>query len=254
MSTTKSRSSGNAAGDLTPVLSARWALTWKHFGVCLLFGGLFVYLNHLPVADGSIRLHLDRGEQAVRQFLPRTADVSGPAAVDDELVNTCWLSQMAYAVGYRWGGARYVSHLFALTAFAYLLTLGRVFYLQTRRVGLMALGVAMAAILGSRHPITPRPAVFGAACFAALLWIVTRLEERSCEAWPAEHRQTPVPWRGNWASWLALAGLFVAWANLHASFLLGIAVLGCYAVGRIVAVGWRTRRASRIIADRLTQR
>jgi hypothetical protein len=53
--------------------------------------------------------------------------------------------------------------------------------------------------------------------------------------------------------WLALVGLFVAWANLHGSFLLGIAILGCYALGRIVEVGWKTRRASAIISDRLTQ-
>ncbi len=235
------------------MLSTRWALTWKHLGVCLLFGGFFVYLNHLPLADSSIWLHLHRGEWTLGHLSPPAADAFQPLGGGTKVVDTCWLSEVACARAHRWGGPEYVSHLFALIALAYLIILARVFYLQTRRVGVTALGVALVALLGARHPIAASPAVFGALCFALLLWIVTRLEDRGPEAGPAGPPEAPVPWRGKRALWLALAVLFVVWANLHGSFLLGIALLGCCALGRMVEVGWRTRRASEIISDRLTQ-
>jgi hypothetical protein len=235
------------------VLSARWALTWKHLAVCLLFGGLFVYLNHLPLADWSIWLHLHRGEQALGRLAPLPAGHAEPAGVGAEIVDTCWLSEAAYALAHRFGGPQYVSHLFALVALAYLATLGRVFYLQTNRVGMMAAGVAAAAVLGARHPIAAGPAVFGALCLALLLWIVSRLEKGSCGAGAPAPREAQAPWQGNGALWLALAVLFVVWANLHGSFLLGIGVLGCYALGRMVEVGWRARRAAEVVSDRSTQ-
>jgi hypothetical protein len=55
--------------------------------------------------------------------------------------------------------------------------------------------------------------------------------------------------RGAWPAWLGLGALFAAWANLHASFLLGIVVLLCCAAAKAVEVGLRTRSFAAVLAD-----
>jgi hypothetical protein len=61
-----------------------------------------------------------------------------------------------------------------------------------------------------------RPEVFGAVCFAGLLWLMADEESR----------------RAKWWKTFALLPLFTAWGNLHGSFIMGYAFLACLFVGR----------------------
>jgi len=44
--------------------------------------------------------------------------------------------------------------------------------------------------------------------------------------------------------------LFAVWANLHGSFIVGFALLGCYAAGRALEVLWETGQPLQILRDR----
>ncbi len=242
------------ASDLSPVLSTRWALSGRHLVVCLLFGGLFLYLNYRPLLDSRIWLHLQQGHFALEHAALPAADAAQPLTEGMDVVVTCWLSQTAFALADRLGGPQYVSNLFALAVLGYFLVLARVFYLQTRRVGLMLAGVGLVLLLGRRLEAFAHPEVFGTLSFAVLLWIVTRIRASGFGPLLTGRGNAEAAGGGVWRHWLAIGGLFVVWANLHPSFLLGIAFLACYAVGRAVEVAWKTRSVRAVISDRLTQR
>ena len=57
-----------------------------------------------------------------------------------------------------------------------------------------------------------------------------------------------------WRLYCGLPLLFVVWANLHESFIYGIAVLGCYLFGHLCEVGWRTRSLRGVLTDRAARR
>ncbi len=217
------------ADELTPVLSSRWALTWRHLAVCLLFGGMFLYANCRPLSNSAAWLHICKGRAILAHRTLPLVDASQSLSEGMRVVDGVWLSEILLALADGWGGPQYVANLFALVELAGLIVLARVFYLQTGRVGLMALGVGMVVLLGSRLQPPAGPEVFGGLCFAVLLWIITKARLR------------PARWH-----WPAVALLFAAWANLHGSFLLGIVVLVCLAVGEAVEVAWRTKRSGTV--------
>jgi hypothetical protein len=97
------------------------------------------------------------------------------------------------------------------------------------------LGLAFLLILG-RHAIV-RPEIFGGLCLAILLWLVARSPGWSCLPGRDVESQTgrDVPW----SLWLGVPVLFVCWANLHGSWIVGLAVLGCLFAGRVIEVAAR---------------
>ena len=80
------------------------------------------------------------------------------------------------------------------------------------RASWAAIAAATAYVLCLPIVGTLRPQVFGMVAFVGVLWAISRLPER----------RRPLVW---------LPMLFALWANLHGSFLMGLAVVGCYAVG-----------------------
>ncbi len=252
--TTSFRGRDVDASGLSPVLSARWALSGRHLAVCLLFGGLFLYLNYQPLLDSEIWLHVHQGEWTLaHRTLPDT-DTAQPLTEGMDVVVTGWLSQVAFAGADSWGGPQYVANLFALAALGYFLILARVFHRQTGRVGLMMAGVGLVLLLGRHFQTFASPDVFGQLCFAALLWIVTRLDGSGFGPLRRSRGNQQTARRGAWPLWLMTGGLFVAWANLHGSFLLGLAVLACGGLARAMEVAWRTRSVTSVASDGPMQR
>ena len=243
-----------AAGSLSPVLGDRWALGWKHLTACLLFGGIFLYVNYRPLLDSKIWLHVHQGQWTLTHAALPETDATQPLSEGMTVVMTDWLSQVVFALADQWGGPQYVSNLFAVAMLGCFLMLARVFYLQTRNVGLMIVGVGIVLLLGRHLQSSAGPDVFGHACFAALLWLVTRLVASGFGPLRGSRVNGETAARGAWPYWAVTAALFVAWANLHGSFLLGIAVLACCAVGRAIEVGWKARGMAAVISDRPTQR
>ncbi len=78
---------------------------------------------------------------------------------------------------------------------------------------------------------------FGLVCLACLLWLVSDARNR-----------------GRWYLWPTTALLFAAWANLHGSILLGLAILVCHLIGRMIETGLHTKRIAAVFSDKTVQR
>jgi hypothetical protein len=84
---------------------------------------------------------------------------------------------------------------------------------------------------------------------AILIWMVVRGEPWRSRAAVFAGREADDA-NQPWLLWVGIPLLFVAWVNLHGSFLLGLVVLGCHAVGRAIEVAWKSRNPLAALKDR----
>jgi hypothetical protein len=236
------------AMELSPVLSARFALTWKQLLICVWFAAFFMYVNYIPIFHTDIWGHVHYGKIALEQGHFPEQDPFMPLAEGMTAVDTAWLSQLIFALAEQWGGLQFISNVYAIAMLATYLIYGRVFFVLTRRLGMVMLGTAMVLLVGwSRHAIV-RPETFGGLCLALLVWMVIQGEPWRSRR-PGRRADADAPARLPWSVWIGVPVLFALWANLHGSFLVGLAVLGCHALGRVMEVGWKTRSFSAVLAD-----
>ena len=192
-------------------------------GFCL----LFLYHNYLPLFHSDLWGHVSYGEWMLEQRQLPQEDPFTPLAEGVPVIATAWLSQVLLAQVTRLGDVEWIAHVFALTVLLTQVLLFRSLRLRgaSRSVAAIMLG-AVFFVAWSRHAVQ-RPEVFGACCFAALLWLL-----------PTE---TNLAYRPGKA--LALLTLFAVWANLHGSFVMGLIVLGCQLAGEaletILLHGWK---------------
>jgi type IV secretory pathway VirB2 component (pilin) len=183
--------------------------------LCAIF--LVTSVNRLNHTD--LWGHLNFGRWIVQQGRLPQADPFRPGLAAGEFLNVPWLGQVLGYAGYQVLGAEGL-----VLGHALLVTLTAAVTMLAVRGRGVSTGWAVAAAVASyllALPITGtiRPQLFGMAAFAATLWAVGRL--------PA--RRDPLFW---------LVPLFLLWANLHGSFAMGLAVLGCHAAG----VTWESLR------------
>jgi hypothetical protein len=217
---------------------------------------LFVYLNSMPLLDSSIWLHIADGRWMLDHRALPQVDALQPLTEGMRIVHTTWLADVLFALAERLGGPNGVSDLFALAMLACLLLLARVFYIQTSRLSLMIAGLAMTIVFGEQYALHASPEAFGQLCFAALLWLVVWFQAHVDGLKPpsGQFQEALGAERRAWPLWAAIGLLFVLWANLHGSFLLGAAVLGCCAVARAAEVLWESRSLRAVLLDRPTRR
>ena len=169
-----------------------------------LTGGIFGALSTLAtVGDPDLFWHLAQGRQTVMDGLARVDafswTVNGlPVLTDQWLGQVIWYETYA---GLGWTG------IIVLRAFlvAAVVTLIVATALSAQRRPIVALIAASPAIVLTRFAWTERPQLMGLCCFAVLIFLL----------------------RASWARprlLLAAPALIVVWANLHASFGLGLAV------------------------------
>lgn len=175
--------------------------------LCAIFLATSVYrLNHTDLWG-----HLNFGRWIVQHGRLPDADPFRSLAAGESFLNVPWLSQV---LGYATDRALGLEGLVLGHTLLVTLTAG-LMILATCSRGVSAGWGAAAAVAGYLLALpvigTIRPQLFGMAAFAATLWAIARL--------PA--RRDPLVW---------LPLVFVLWANLHGSFPMGLAALGCYAV------------------------
>src|SRR5262249_51884473 len=119
-----------------------------------------------------------------------------------------WLSEIFYAIAYRTGGWRGVVILSAIGCAAIIVTL--CLYLVRRLRFSIAIGwTALTAVAVSTHFLA-RPHIFS--YFLLVIWIVILIDAYDNDDFSLK-------------SWVTLASLMALWANLHASFTFGLALL-----------------------------
>jgi hypothetical protein len=187
-------------GGARPTVSRR--MSWS---IPLVAGGIFGALSTLAtVGDSDLFWHLAQGRQTLTDGLERmdrfSWTVNGTAVLTDQ-----WLGQVAWYSAYAAAGWHGVILLRALLVAAIVTCIVGTALWAGRRP-LIAVLAAFPAILLTRFSWTERPALMGLACFAVLLVLLRVAEERPRVL-------------------LAVPALVLLWANLHASFALGFAVV-----------------------------
>jgi hypothetical protein len=117
----------------------------------------------------------------------------------------------------------------------------------------MMLGVVCVLVVGFSRVTTMRPELFGGLCFAVLLWLLTRAEPRPAPDDAASAPAAP-PRSAVWTLWLAVPLVMCLWTNLHGSYLCGLVLLGCYALGKLIDVAWSQRSVWAALCDGGVQR
>jgi hypothetical protein len=225
---------------LTPKLSAAWALRLWHLPVIALWGAFFLLVNYLPLRPTDLWGHVAWGHWILDHGALPAEDPFQPLAEGIRAVDTAWLSQVILAAIDRLGGPPWLSNVFALVTLGSWLIIWRVLYLRTRSVlSSLAMVLIVGGIAWSRMT-TIRPENFAWLAFALLVWFLVSDEVNR----PAGFR---------WRLWVGVPLVMCAWANLHGSFLIGLAVVAAYAVGSLASATWRSRSLQRALADRDVQ-
>ena len=235
--------------ELTPVLSDRWRFTWRHLVVCAFFGSLFMILGHLPRTTSRMWLDLNEGRQIAEAGWIPTADTALPMSEGMPVVFSSWLSHLLAFQTQSWGGIEAVPQLFAAAVWIYVLVLACVFYAQSPRWQAVLIAATLVLSLDATGRAACGPHAWGAVCFALLLGFLTCFRApgfSSMASTKGRSRQN----RSVRHAAVAIALLFVLWANLHLSFLVGLAVLASVVVGRCYQVAVRTRSFRAVFADR----
>jgi hypothetical protein len=167
-----------------------------------------------------------------------------------DVVGTAWLSQIVLGWISMNLGPEGLSLFFTLTVWTTYLIYTRTFYLMSGRLILAAFGSLLTFFLFfGRHSII-RPEIFGGLCFSILLWLIIRGEPWRSRSVVLSRRDGDTDGGTPWLLWIGIPLLFLCWANGHGSFMIGLIVLGCHAVGRILEVAWKERSPLAIIQDK----
>lgn len=195
------------------------AITPGMLATVVVLCAVFLATSFNPLGHSDLWGHLGFGRWIVQQGALPVFDPFRHAATDAPFLNVPWLGQV---LGYLWHESLGAEGL--VLAHAMLVTLsaaGLILAVRSRGVSLGAAAAAAVAGYLLALPVvgTIRPQLFGIAAFPLVLWAVTRLPSR----------RDPLLW---------LPLVMALWANLHGSFVTGLAVLGCYAL----ATTWDTGR------------
>jgi hypothetical protein len=171
---------------------------------------MFGALSTLPrLGDSDVFWHLAQGAQTLRNGLART-DVFSWTATGTPVLIDQWLGQVGWYAAYAAAGWTGIAALRGI-AVALVVTFIVAAALRAQPRPLVAVIASLPAIALSRYSWTERPELFGLACFSALVLIVRAAYDRP-------------------RTLLLAPPLLVLWANLHASFVLGVAVVAIASV------------------------
>lgn len=168
--------------------------------------------------DPDMWWHLRTGEYIVQQGIPRL-DVFSFTVPDHAWTTHEWLAQVFMWGVYQVGGLPGLIVVFAgLTALSYWLV-----YRVCAGRPFLAAFMALLAAVTSAIVWGARPQIFNILFTAVFLYIIER------------YRQGTLRQR-----WLWLLPLFtILWANFHSGYLLGVVLLGTYAVGDAATDYWK---------------
>lgn len=235
---------------LRPALGPQWALGLPHLVLVTVLGLLFLLANYIPLRATDLWGHVIYGRWMLSHMaLPQT-DPMLPLAAGMRVVDNAWLSQVLFALVEQYAGAGGLSSLFAVTTLLGYVILARVFFLQSRRVGVAIIGVAIVLTVGWSRLWTIRPENLTVVLFATLLWLIASALRRTGDDPAGLDYDAWRPAR----LWLGVPLVMALWANLHGSYFVGVAVLACYFLGSLVDRLWQTRSLPAVLGDRIVRR
>ncbi|MCC9602743.1 hypothetical protein LOC67_19510 [Stieleria sp. JC731] len=228
-----------SAHQLEVMLPESCVLRWPHALLCSVFVGLFLILSYFPVSyPGTWESILQGNAAAFETRVPLSEGIRH--------FRIGWASDQIIAGLFRTGGAELVSFSFAVLQTIAIITVAAISVQASRRWWAALLMVP--AVLASFPSMTGLTShTFGQVCLAVCVALL--MNQFQCERRSIEWRHASV------RIWISMALLFIIWANLDASFLVGLGVLALLAVAQVandMKVGsWRSAFDSVELKQRL---
>ena len=235
---------GTGTHQLQAILPEWCALSWQNALVCLTFVVLFLHLCYLPVPTGQIWHEIVSGQAIAQNGIA----APHPALAYSEGVRTLttnWLGQSFVYWIYQLGGPEWLSCVFALIQLATLAIWGFIFQ-RISGSSWAALLVAPVLLASSIDVNALGSSTLGLFVFALIaLTIVNTFRSPEDESGPSQFS-----WRkASMWQWIAVVSLFIVWANLDISVLIGVGLLGAFAVSRLVGVLAKREGQSTLMND-----
>jgi hypothetical protein len=183
---------------------------------------IFWLYSRQPLHHTDLWGHLAYGRLIWQSGTLPSTEPFMPLARDVPLVDTAWLTQVGGCVAYSLGGPPAIQFLHALAIAVCCGFLAQGVFLRTNSLLWSVAGLALFEALNWYQFQIVRPQMAGLVCCAALLAMITG------RRWHAYY-------------WYAIPIMLALWANLHGSFIIGLAYLACAAAGRAIDV-WRRAR------------
>lgn len=202
--------------------------------VIAVLGLMFLLLSYFPLWHTDVWGHLSYGRWIVAEGKLPVTEPLMPLSRGVPMVDTAWLSQLIGLFALEEFGTAGLQFLYAASIVFVAGVVAFGVYLRTAQPWLAILAVFMFYWCDYQQLVIVRPQLAGLVCFAAVFAMATSFR-----------------WR-KWYLW-AIPLVFVFWANLHGSFVVGIALLGAFTVGRAIDVWRRSRNLRMVFAETRTR-
>ncbi|MHC4876477.1 MAG: hypothetical protein ACYTGL_08255 [Planctomycetota bacterium] len=203
--------------------------------MAMLLGACFVLLNLRPLWHTDIWGHLSYGRLIWSQGAIPASEPIMPLSEGMRFVDTAWLWQLAALAMWTLAGKAGLSFLYAASITAGLAAIAKASCSRSQSTVAGVTALILSGWVCWTHIGAIRPQNAGFLMFAVLLSVVFRSTKQRSD-------------------WLLIPLLFAAWANLHGSFAVGIAVLGMMAVGRACDLVRRSGALRMLLRDRQLRR
>ena len=217
------------ASRLEPVLDARYALTWQHALVTATFATIFLLVNHLPLSPYQTWEHANNGRWILDHGGVPTALPGAELAEGMPFIATSWLSDVIVAIAGDWHPEIISSLMAAATTFALAIWFWIYHQASGRKRFALAATVAV-AIYWSFGLGTMRSQILAGAILPAIVFLLWPLIQAQDDG---DLRASSPPTFERWRV-IGIFGLFVLWANLDISHLIGVAILAGFAVSAAI--------------------
>lgn len=212
---------------LPAVLSARFALSWQQFVVVAVFCALYLLVSYLPLFHAVTWRHVQSGDAIVANRSLPTVDPTLPLSDGFRFVTTSWLSDVMLSQLWHRAGLQGISSALALVVLGLMLLTFSLFQVRTGRKRLALAGTVLVLSLHWPRVSMLRPELFGLICFTVLLLLISQ----GAESQLGRSKRM----------WLGVPALFLLWANLDGSVVLGVIVMAGLACARFVDAIRETR-------------
>ena len=203
--------------------------------LALTLGASIFVFDSRSIADPDIWWHLRNAEVFVQTHSVVHHDFYSFTATGSRWINEAWLGELPYYFAWRWFGIRGIYLVMLTEVELILLGVFALAYLTSRNVK-AAFWASWLAVWLATVSFGPRTLLAGWICLLAELFILTRFREGK-----------------DW-SWL-LPLLFVLWANLHGSWLIGMVLFAVFCAsgllqgewGRVQVVRWSPAQMRKLV-------
>ncbi len=183
---------------------------------------VYLLVSYLPLFHAVTWRHIQSGDGIVAHRAIPAVDPTLPLSDGFRAVTTSWLSDVLFSRIFRAAGLQGMSSTLVIVLTCLMALTFAVFHLRTGRKRLALAATALVFALHWPRMSILRPELLGLVCFTLLLLLISQGKESDA----ARMRRL----------WLGCPALFLFWANLDGSMVLGVIVLAGLALARFTDV------------------